>query len=127
MVRAAYLAMDLTAAFVILPACLASLLTGLVSALGTRWGLFRHYWVVIKLIITVISTLVLLVHMTPIRYMAGVAAGTDLWPGDLQQQRLQLVMASGAALVALLVATALSVYKPPGMTAYGQRRQANGG
>lgn len=43
-VRAVYLAMDLTARFVIVPLCLASLLTGLVSSLGTSWGLFQHYW-----------------------------------------------------------------------------------
>lgn len=43
MVRAASLAMGLTARFVILPLSLASLITGLVQALGTGWGLFRHY------------------------------------------------------------------------------------
>lgn len=43
-VRAAYLAMDLIGWFVIVPLSLASLLTGLVQSLGTRWGLFRHYW-----------------------------------------------------------------------------------
>ena len=41
--RGAYLAMDLIGWFVIVPLSLASLLTGLVQALGTTWGLFRHY------------------------------------------------------------------------------------
>jgi ABC-type anion transport system duplicated permease subunit len=48
LVRSADLAMDLTAWFVIVPLCFASLLTGLVSSLGTHWGLFRHYWVACK-------------------------------------------------------------------------------
>ena len=54
-VRAAYLAMDLIARLVIVPAALASLLTGFVQSLGTPWGLFRHYWVLAKLLITVLA------------------------------------------------------------------------
>src|SRR5258708_11390948 len=65
MVRAAYLAMGLTGWFVIVPLSLASLLTGLGQALGTTWGLFRHYWVLAKLLITVVATILLLVHMQP--------------------------------------------------------------
>ncbi len=78
MVRAAYLAMELIGWFVIVPLSLASLLTGLVQSLGTQWGLFRHYWVLVKFLLTVVATLVLLVHMQPISYMAGVAAETDI-------------------------------------------------
>src|SRR5262245_66535041 len=43
-VGAAYLGMELTAWFVIVPLAFASLVTGLVVSLGTHWGLFRHYW-----------------------------------------------------------------------------------
>src|SRR5882757_1811341 len=56
MVRAAYLAMKLTAWFVIVPLAFASLLTGIVQSLGTEWGLFRHYWVLTKLAITLLAT-----------------------------------------------------------------------
>src|SRR6184192_1575618 len=59
-VRAAYLAMYLTTWFVIVPLSLASLLTGLVDSWGTPWGLFRHYWVVTKLLLTVLATIILL-------------------------------------------------------------------
>ena len=45
-VRAAYLAMHLITWSVIVPFCLAALLTGIVQSLGTTWGPFRHYWVV---------------------------------------------------------------------------------
>lgn len=65
-VRAVYLAMDLTARFVIVPLCLASLLTGLVSSLGTSWGLFQHYWVLVKLLLAIPSTILLLLHTRPI-------------------------------------------------------------
>jgi len=122
-VRSVYLMLDLTAWYVIVPLCLASVLTGLVSSLSTPWGLFRHYWVLLKILITIPSSLMLLVHMQPIGYIAGIAAKMPLSIPDLQRLKIQLVIEAGAALLVLLVATALSVYKPKGMTRYGWRRQ----
>jgi hypothetical protein len=123
MVRAAYLAMGLTAWFVIVPLSLASPLTGIVQSLGTTWGLFRHYWVVAKFLITIPATIVLLLHMQPISRLAGAAAESALSGTELRGLRIQLVANAGAALLVLLVATALSVYKPQGMTRYGRRKQ----
>ena len=122
-VRGSYMAMDLVTRFVIVPFCLASLLTGVVQSLGTPWGLFRHYWVVIKLLLTVLSTVILLVHTQPIRYLADVAAQTTLSSADHRDLRIQLIADAGAALAVLLVATVLAVYKPRGTTRYGRRRQ----
>jgi hypothetical protein len=123
-VRSADFAMDLTACFVIVPLCFASLLTGLVSSLGTPWGLFRHYWVFMKLLITVLATVVLLVHMQPISVLASAAATASTLSGaDLQGLRKLLVTAASATLLVLLVLTVLSMYKPRGMTRYGWRRQ----
>jgi hypothetical protein len=42
---------------------------------------------------------------------------------DLRDLRIQLVGDAGAALLVLLVATALSIYKPRGMTRRGRRAQ----
>jgi hypothetical protein len=122
-VRAAYLAMELTTQFVIVPFAFASLLSGVISSLFTRWGLFRYYWVLVKLVITILATLILLVHTQPIELLAGVAAKTAVGGASLQSQQLLMVVASGVALVVLLVLTALSVYKPAGMTPYGWRKQ----
>ena len=61
-VRAAYLAMHLITWFVIVPLSLAALSTGIVQSLGTTWGLFDHYWVGTKLLLTVLATAILLVH-----------------------------------------------------------------
>lgn len=44
-VRAAYLAMELTIWYAIVPLAVAAVVIGVVNALGTPWGLFRHYWV----------------------------------------------------------------------------------
>jgi hypothetical protein len=122
-VRAAYLGMELTAWFVIVPLSLASPLTGLVMSLGTTWGLFRHYWVLVKFLITIFATMVLLLHMQPIGHLARVVAEKTLSSGELSGLRIQLVANAGAAILALLVATVLSVYKPRGMTPYGWRKQ----
>ena len=123
LVRAAYLAMDLTARFVIVPLSFAPLLTGPVLSLGTPWGLFRHYWILAKLLITILSTIIMQVHMQPISLLAGAAAKTTLFSADLHGLQVQMVVASAAALLALLVATTLAVYKPRGLTPYGWRKQ----
>ena len=52
LVRAAYVSMELITWFVIVPLAFVSLLTGLIESLGTPWGLFRHYWILAKLVIT---------------------------------------------------------------------------
>src|SRR5262249_5406790 len=123
LVRAAYRVMGLTTWFVIVPLALASLLTGVVSSLFTRWGLFRYYWVLLKLAITVLATLVLLIHTQPIDLLAGAAANAAVLGADLHEARLEMVIASSVALGVLLILTVLSVYKPRGMTPYGWRKQ----
>ncbi len=122
LVRAAYLATDLTTWFVIVPLAFASLLTGLVVSLGSQWGLFRHYWVLVKFVLTIFATVLLLLHTQPIGLLAAAARETT-WPGaDVGPLQIQLVGDAGAALLALLVNATLSVYKPRGMTAYGRRK-----
>ena len=118
-VRAVYLAMELTTWFVIVPLSLASLLTGLVQSLGTAWGLFRHYWVLVKFLITILATVILLVHTQPIGILADIAREAMVSDADVGRLQIQLVADAGAALLALIVATTLSVYKPRGLTPYG--------
>jgi hypothetical protein len=120
-VRGVYLAMELTARFVIVPFSFASLLTGLVQSLGTKWGLFRHYWILAKLIINVFANIILLIY---INILAGVVAEITFSRGDLSRLREPSpVLHAGASLLLLLVATALGVYKPRGLTPYGRRKQ----
>lgn len=121
-VRTAYLAMELIGWCVIVPFSIASLLTGLVQSLGTSWGLFRHYWIVAKLLITVFASALLLVHMQVASRMASVVTGTTIGAGDFHGMRIQLVGDAVAAIVVLLVATALSVFKPQGLTPFGRNQ-----
>ena len=122
-VRSAYLAMELTTWFVIVPLSFASLLTGLIQSLGTTWGLFRHYWVLVKFMLNILATILLLVHTQPIGILARIARETVVSSADVGRLQTQLVVDAGAALLVLLVATTLSVYKPQGMTPYGRRKQ----
>ena len=119
-VRAAWTAMELTGWFVIVPLALASLFTGLLMALGTKWGLFRHYWVLISLALTIIAVAVLLLHMPTVSATAEVAqevegARLEALGGDL--------LHPGIGLVLLLVIQVLNLYKPRGVTPYGWRKQ----
>jgi hypothetical protein len=123
MVRGAYLAMGLIAWFVIVPLALASLLTGLIQSLGTAWGLFRHYWVLVKLLLTAFATAVLLVKMELIDYAARLAQETILPRVDLRTAGMQLVVHAAGGLLVLLIPAVLSVYKPRGLTPYGRRKQ----
>jgi hypothetical protein len=120
-VRGAYLVMEPAAWFVLVPLAFASLATGLVQSLGTTWGLFRHYWVLAKLVINLFSTVVLLTYMETFSFMADVASDPS---ANLDEVRnASPLLHATAALVLLLVATVLAVYKPRGMTRYGRRKQ----
>ena len=121
--RASSLAMGLTAWLVILPLSMATVVTGLVQALGTAWGLVRHYWVLFKLVLTAIATGVLLLKMGPITLLAEAASTAAFARGDLLGLRQSLAFHAAGGLVVLLAALVLAVYKPAGLTVYGARKQ----
>jgi hypothetical protein len=118
-VRASYIAMEVIAWFIIVPFCIASLLTGVIQALGTRWGLFKHYWIVIKLTLTLIATIILIAHMKPISYLSDVATQTILAMDELRNLRIRVLADAGAAIFVLLAITTVSVYKPWGKIQFG--------
>jgi hypothetical protein len=122
LVRAAWIAMGLVTSSAILPLAIASLLTGLVMGLGTKWGLFRHWWVLISLLLTVFATLVLLSETGLIGRMASLAANPTTSEDDLLALPPTLLHSVGG-LVVLLVVQVLNVYKPQGLTPYGWRKQ----
>jgi hypothetical protein len=118
--QAVWIAMELIGWYVIVPLALAALLTGLVMALGTPWGLFRHYWVVLSLVLTILATIVLLVHMLTVSDVTGRAAETpSAAVGGLPGEFVH----AGVGMLVLLVIQVLNMYKPRGMTPYGWRKQ----
>lgn len=117
-VRAAYVAMDVIGWAVLVPFSAVSLVTGIVQALGTAWGLVGHYWVLVKLLITVVATVVLLLYVPTLGVLARIAVNPDR---DELFRSPSPVLHAGAALVLLLLATVLSVVKPAGRTGFGRR------
>lgn len=119
--RSLYIAMEVLGWTVLVPLAAASLVTGLVQSLGTSWGLFRHWWVIVKLAITIAATLILLAYTSTLGTLADAARSPS---GHLSLlPSASPVLHSGAALAALLAAAALSIYKPPGLTRHGWRKQ----
>lgn len=103
---------------VLVPLSLASLASGIVQSLATPWGLIRHYWVLAKLLITVVATAVLLVFMQSFGH-GGAEAESGLHGGGPGSSTI--LHASGG-LVLLVLALLLSVYKPRGLTGWGVRK-----
>lgn len=123
LVRATSLAMGVMGWYVILPLSVASLLSGLLQSLGSAWGLVRHYWVVAKLLINLTATGVLLMYTRTLDYLSARAADPAVTEAELLSTRdPSPVLHSGVALVLLVLATVLAVYKPRGLTRYGRRR-----
>lgn len=117
-VRVAYSAMALLVEDVIVPLALTSVVVGIVNALGTSWGLLRHYWVIVKLLLTAFATVVLLVESRTVTHLARSAVESAA-PGGLPSTLPHSV----GGVVVLSTVVALSVFKPRGLTRYGWRRQ----
>jgi hypothetical protein len=119
--------MDLMSRFAIIPMCFAALATGLLQALGTPWGLFRYYWIMMKFGLAIFATIALLIHQFAVmaeaaKRVSGAAAET-LFSPDFGPLKTELVRAPSLAILLLLVVTTLGVYKPWGLTRYGRRKQ----
>jgi hypothetical protein len=124
LVPAAYLAMDVISWCVILPCSIGAVVTGVIQSLGTQWGLFTHYWVTVKFLLTIAATLLLILHMNPISYAAQLAANIPPQNEELRTVGKQLLFDAVAALVLLLTIITISVYKPWGKIQYARKQQA---
>lgn len=112
--RPVYVDLQLIARWVVLPAAYLSLVIGIFSALGTPWGLFRYWWVIVKLVLTLIAVVVLQLQMRTIDALANAEAiGTV---AALGAGRSAMVLHATGGLVVLIALTLLSVFKPRGMT-----------
>jgi len=130
--KAGYRATEVIWRSLIIPFSLAALVTGVVQALGTRWGLFRHYWVLTKFAITVGAVLLLLLHtnsLLPALARAAVDGSAIVIDGHAHGHgglppRVHLVIAASGTLLLLLTAAILSIYKPRGRTRFGRHAEA---
>ena len=114
-VEAAYMTMGWAGGWVLVPMALTSLTTGVIEGLTTRWGLIQHYWVLFKLVLTLAATVVLVLYTRTLSVLAD-----DAVHGGPKLDGLTVVVHSGGALLLLVAATALAIYKPRGRTGLGR-------
>jgi uncharacterized membrane protein len=119
-VHSSFVAMELVY-YALVPLAATALLTGLVQAVGTNWGLLRHYWVLPKLVLTIVAITVMVLNLDSVREHADQAtAGHGAHLSGAASHELQHVL-GGMAI--LLIAAILGKYKPGGLTRYGRRRR----
>ena len=121
-VRSAWTGMGLITFSVIVPFAVAAVITGLAISIGTRWGLFRHWWVLISLVLTIFALVVLLAETRVIASSAAHAADVEASAAEILALPPTLPHSIGGLLILVLVQV-LNVYKPQGLTPYGWRRQ----
>ena len=122
--RGVYLVLGWADSAVLVPFAVASLVSGVVQSLCTPWGLVRHYWVVFKLVLTIIATLVLLAYTQTLGHYAQLAAtGTPV----VDLRAATVAVHAGLALVLLTLTSFLAVFKPRGLTRHGHRTRGSGG
>ncbi|HWR48809.1 MAG TPA: hypothetical protein VN327_14545 [Pseudonocardiaceae bacterium] len=101
------------ACWVLIPVVFFALVSGLVLALSSSWGLVRHWWVLAKCGVAAVLTaagLLFLVHQLP-----------QIVAGGGEPVETQTLVGRSVALVLLLAATGISVVKPWGKTPRGRR------
>ncbi|MEU8704076.1 DUF2269 domain-containing protein [Streptomyces sp. NPDC048565] len=115
MAQAATRAMKVFSDWLIVPVALLSLLSGLLLALGTPWGLARHRWVWTKFWLTLTTAGLSIFALRPGIDEAAARGAADI----------DLLIAPSVATATYLFITAISVLKPWGPTRRGLRlRQA---
>jgi len=120
MADAYYAVMDRLVNNLMPAAAIATLATGLLLALATKWGLVRHYWVLAKLVLGVATVVVgvAAIDRAIQDTIAARAADHSAAASDL------LLPAIATTPLMLATALTLAIIKPWGRTRRGRRRGA---
>jgi len=86
----------------------------------SRWGLLRHYWVLISFIGTSVLTTVLVLHMPDVSSQADTARAANPEQLGAMGSDIPHALIGTVLLIGILV---LNIYKPRGLTRYGRRRE----
>jgi hypothetical protein len=114
-----YTAVALIVRIALPPLCLGVLFTGLLLGWGTPWGLFRYWWVFIKVLLSLAMTILVFVALVPaIESMPDIAGSTtaDAVRASLGRLTVQLMFPPAVSFGLLGVATVLSIFKPKRLT-----------
>jgi hypothetical protein len=120
---ACYRAIGTFAVWLLLPLGLLSLTTGLLLGIGSRYGLVRYWWVLLKLVINVVLLVLVVVALRPV---VGDAAAASTRVDPTLGQRLgsaprDLLFPPVVSITTLSFATYLGVFKPWGRVPRARR------
>ena len=118
-----YTALELFCIPLLLTLGLLSLSSGVLLGLGTRFGVLRYWWVVVKLLVTVALVVLVLVLLRPtlLEGAAESAVVDATLPDRLLQVRRGMLFPPVVSTATLVFLTWLAVYKPWGTTPRGRR------
>ncbi|MPZ87033.1 MAG: DUF2269 domain-containing protein [Nitriliruptorales bacterium] len=116
-----YRLMDSPLTTITQPTAAGALVTGLALSLGTRWGLLRHWWIVVKFALTaaVILTGNALITLFTLQSLDAVAAPASAADGPTAAAA-PLMAALLVTVVMLAAASVISTFKPWGRTPRGR-------
>lgn len=115
-------AMLLNSIYVIVPLALAANITGLILALKTHWGLFKHRWVLVKFMMTLFATVVLLIKLRLIFRVADCFGSSACLLESPRHGELELVVHAAMGFLVLLMPLVLTIFKPWGLVQIPQQR-----
>jgi predicted lysophospholipase L1 biosynthesis ABC-type transport system permease subunit len=104
-----YPAISLIGLWVFMPLSFVVWIVGVLNSLLTPWGLFRHWWVVVKLAVTTLMLVLVVFALRPGLLLMG-DLGADLPDAD----RAGALFPPVVSTTLMLFATVLSTYKPWG-------------
>jgi hypothetical protein len=111
------------------PLSLSILATGLILGLGSRWGLVRYWWVLIKLLLSLVMVVLVFVSLVPgVNSIAASATATmsaDAVRTSLGELPTMLLFPPIVSFLMLGTATILSIFKPWHRTPWS--RESGGG
>ena len=117
--------MGLLGEAVLLPLALAAPVTGILLGLGTAWGLARHWWVLAKLVLTIVVATSAVFVLRPALNRAAAQALrvplAELPTIGIGQLGVAVTLAPVAALGVLVAIVTLAVFKPWGQTRFRRR------
>jgi hypothetical protein len=114
---AAYQALGWFVVWPMFTAAVVCLGSGLLLGWGSRWGLVRYWWVLVKLVLNLVLTTLILVALRPgmadvVAHGRALAAGTG---EALDTDVSFLFFPPAVSLTALTLASAIAVFKPWGL------------
>jgi hypothetical protein len=98
------------------PLSISIIITGLILGLGSRWGLVRYWWVLVKLLLSLVMVVLVFVSLVPgvndiaVRFTPDMSA--DAVRASLGTIPTMLLFPPVVSFLMLGVATVLSIFKP---------------